>query len=248
MQTVRAAERALDILMCFTPETPELTISEVEKAVGLARPTLYRLLQTLQKKHLVRSVGEPPRYRLNYGVMKLAGVWLSDSDVVRTAEPYVKELRERSDETAALYIPLSDVMRMCVQEMRSRQALSYARGVGHTAAMTEGASGKIILAHLPEKRRDDVLRTIENVHRRDELRDELERMHREGIAVTHSELIVGAVAIAAPLLGARQEVLGSICLFGPDARINGKVLERCVDLVRRAGTEISAMQGHEKAA
>src|SRR5579885_1210924 len=114
METVRAAERALKILLSFSIQAPELSISDIEKRLGLPRPTLYRLLRTLQEQRLVRVIGDPPRYRLDYTVVKLAQVWLSDADLVRFAEPFVKELREQTDETAALYVPVGDGMRMCV--------------------------------------------------------------------------------------------------------------------------------------
>jgi DNA-binding IclR family transcriptional regulator len=249
METVRAAERALEILLSFSADAPELSISDIEKRVGLPRPTLYRLLRTLQKKRLVRSVGEPPRYRLDYGVVKLAQVWLSDADLPRVAEPFVKDLREQTDETAALYVPVGADMRMCIQEHRSRQALSYSRGVGYTAPIHEGASGKVILAFLPEPQREPILRSIENVLARSALKEELERIRSERVAVTRSELIVGSMAIAAPIFDSTgTALLGSICLFGPEVRLNGPMRERCISLVRGAGREISAAFGHEDAA
>lgn len=248
MQTVRAAERALDILLSFSADAPELSLSDLEKRVGLARPTLYRLLQTLQKKRLIRAAGDPPRYRLDYGVMKLAHVWLADADLVRIAEPFIKDLRERTDETAALYVPVGQALRMCVQEQRSRQALSYSRGLGYTAPMHEGASGKILLAFLPEPQREVILRSIENVSRRAALQDELARMRHARLAVTQGELIVGSMAIAAPIFDSADVVLGSICLFGPEARLNGPMRERCIALVQQAAREISSALGYEHAA
>jgi IclR family acetate operon transcriptional repressor len=249
MDTVRAAERALDILLGFSLEASELSITDIERRVGLPRPTLYRLLRTLQKKRLIRSVGEPARYRLDYGVVKLAHVFLSDLDLARVAEPVVKRLRDDTDETAALYIPVGHDQRVCILEYRSRQALSYSRGVGYAAPVHEGASGKIILAFLPDAQRDEILRSIENIRRRVALKEELKRIRDARLAVTSSELIVGSMAIAAPILDSAGGVLlGSICLFGPEARLEGPMRDRCISLVKEAGLEISAAFGYEDAA
>ena len=46
---VRAVARALDILLAFTPSDHELSPGELLKRVDLSRPTLYRLLYTLQE-------------------------------------------------------------------------------------------------------------------------------------------------------------------------------------------------------
>ena len=138
---------------------------------------------------------------------------------------------------------------MCIQEYRSRQALSYSRGVGYTAPIHDGASGKVILAFLPEPQRDVILRSVENVLRREALKDELKRIRSAGLAVTRSELIVGSMAIAAPIFDAADTVLlGSVCLFGPEVRLDGPMRERCIALVREAGREISAAFGHEDVA
>ena len=45
---MRAVERAIDILACFTAGPPALEIGDLQRRTRLSRPTLYRLLQTLQ--------------------------------------------------------------------------------------------------------------------------------------------------------------------------------------------------------
>jgi DNA-binding IclR family transcriptional regulator len=93
------------------------------------------------------------------------------------------------------------------------------------------------------------LRSIENVLQRAALKEELARIRDERVAVTRSELIVGSMAIAAPIFdSAGAALLGSVCLFGPEVRLNGAMRERCISLVLGAGREISSAFGHEDAA
>ena len=61
---VRAVDRAIAILQCFTPDQPAMSVIEIQKRVGLSRPTLYRLLQTLAQRDLIQAEGEPQRFRL----------------------------------------------------------------------------------------------------------------------------------------------------------------------------------------
>ena len=79
---VRAVERAISILFSFTRGSPLKTVAELQSELGISRPTLYRLLQTLQRKGLVRGTGEPLRYALDHQVLKLADAWLAQVDVV----------------------------------------------------------------------------------------------------------------------------------------------------------------------
>ena len=61
--TVRAVERALDILMCFTKDS-ELALTEISTLIGLHKSTVHRLLTTLEDKGFVVRNKETEKYRL----------------------------------------------------------------------------------------------------------------------------------------------------------------------------------------
>ena len=65
---VRAVGRALEILLAFTPQDAELSATELLERVDLSRPTLYRLLYTLQEHGFIVSAGEPQRFRFGPAV------------------------------------------------------------------------------------------------------------------------------------------------------------------------------------
>src|SRR5690606_22719251 len=93
---VRAVERALDILVAFTAADYELTASELLKRVKLSRPTLYRLLYTLEQSGFVISVGEPQKFRLGPAVAHLAHVWSSSLDLSEFAKPIMERIQEQT--------------------------------------------------------------------------------------------------------------------------------------------------------
>src|SRR6201996_8625401 len=143
MGGVRAVDRAIAILQCFTPEQPALSVIDIQKRVGLSRPTLYRLLQTLAQHDLIAAEGEPQRFRLSHGVMKLSHVWLKGLDVVVLARSIVEGLRDASGETAALF-KLQDDLGICILECESRHVLTISRGVGDSLSIIQGSTGKAI--------------------------------------------------------------------------------------------------------
>jgi IclR family transcriptional regulator, acetate operon repressor len=55
------------------PIRHSLSIGEIGKRAQLSPPTLYRILSTLIRRGLVRKGGDPPRYRLEVGIARLAG-------------------------------------------------------------------------------------------------------------------------------------------------------------------------------
>ena len=244
IKNVRAVERAVDILRCFDRDSPVLAVTDLQRRLGLSRPTLYRLLETLEGKALIRSFGEPKRFELGHGVVELARSWLGRSDVATIAQPTLNELWRATDETVALFLPTSNRSKLCVDEIQSRQALTYARGAGFSEAMTAGSSGKAMLAFMDSADIEDALSDIPGERERSELMSELDRIRRNGTCVSIGEIIAGAVAIAAPVFQSDGKVAASICVFGPEVRLTGEHRSFCLEQVRAAALNISAAMGH----
>lgn len=216
-ENVRAVGRALDVLLAFTREEAELTAGELLARVDLSRPTLYRLLYTLQAKGFVAATGDPQRFRLGPAVAHLSHVWTETLDLAIVAEPTMREMWLQTRETVAMFVAQGN-LRLCLAEMPSPQALSFKRGVGYTERIVRGASGRAILAFMPDVENSlsayadgldiDLLK----------LREDLRQTREDGYAVSQNELIAGAVAVAAPFFDSKG-VAGSIGIFGPMARV-----------------------------
>src|ERR1700733_5796343 len=153
---VRAVDRVVVILQCFSADQPTMSVIDIQKRVGLSRPTLYRLLHTLSSRGLIQSEGDPQRFKLAHGVMKLSHVWLKGLEVVAVARPIVEGLRDTTGETAALF-KLQEDRGICILECESRHVLSISRGVGDSLRITQGSTGKAMLAFMDPQRRAEFL-------------------------------------------------------------------------------------------
>jgi IclR family acetate operon transcriptional repressor len=215
---VRAVERALDILAAFAPGQHDLLVADLVKLVDLSRPTLYRLLNTLEKKGFISSAGEPQRFRLGPAVARLAHVWSGSLDLVEVTRPVMHDAWLYTAETVALFVPRGD-LRLCVAEMPSAQPISFRRGVGYSEKLVRGASGRAILAFTPiENGQLEAFATGTNTDI-EWLRDQLAVTRDRGYAMGHNELIQGAYAVAAPFFSGAGQIAGSLGVFGPDVRL-----------------------------
>lgn len=240
---VRAVDRAIDILECFSSEKSSLSITDIGARVRLTRPTLYRLLATLVRRGYVRRDGEPPRYRLDSAAGRLADAWAGGLDLGQLAAPALGELLDRFDETVALYLRKDDA-RICVSEMPSRQPLSFARGIGHAEKLMRGASGLVILAYLPEAEVEAILRRGQEPAAARRIRSVLLQIRRRGHALSGGELIVGAQAIAAPIRNRTGDAVGSIGLFGPEARFPPRRIQECAERLKQVAVGLSQALGY----
>jgi IclR family pca regulon transcriptional regulator len=82
-ETVQSVERAFAILEAFDEGHPSRTAAEIAETAGLARPTTYRMLQTLRQLGYVRHVGG--RFELTPRVLRLGAGMLDGDDVITLA-------------------------------------------------------------------------------------------------------------------------------------------------------------------
>jgi len=247
-KSIRAVERAVDVLLCLARGGGPLGVTDIQRDVKLSRPTLYRLLNALERKGLVRSDGEPQRFALDYRVVELAGAWLGGNDVVAAAQPHLNALWLATDETVAMFVPADARTKICVQELRSRQALVFIRGVGFTEPTTVGSSGKAILAFMPA---DDIAAALADLPEeaaREAVHRDLARIRRQGFSLSAGEIIKGASAMAAPVFDRFGHVRASVSVFGPEARLTGEHHALCLRHLRQTADAISAAVGYRAGA
>lgn len=227
-KTIRSIERAIDVLSCFDHDTPQLSVTDLQKRTNLSRPTLYRILATLSGKGVIRSFGDPQRFELGHEASRLGANWIGQDDFVRAARPILTRLWKETGETVALFVATENGTKICIEELQSTQALTFTRGVGFMENLETGASGQAILAFTDKGASnadfDDVRRT--------------------GVQVTEGEIIEGAIAVAAPVFDRDGAVKGSVCVFGPEARLIDERRQDCIDRVRSASEDISQALGY----
>jgi IclR family transcriptional regulator, acetate operon repressor len=243
---VRAVERALDVLAAFRAEDGPLPVAELMRRLALSRPTLYRLLGTLQQRGFLVAEGEPMRLSLGPAAAQLAHAWRGSLDLGRVAQPMMRALWEGSRETVALFVR-EDLHRICVAEMESPQPLRFRRGVGYRERLVRGASGRAILAFAdfdePFLRR---LYAGTTVNRTDQA-DELVQIRKRGWALSRDELIEGAVALAAPVFDSGGVVAASLGVFGPSVRLKPVQVADVAARLCEQAARLSGALGHAAA-
>lgn len=244
---VRAVDRALDILVAFTAEDSQLSAVELARRTGLSRPTLYRLLHTLQQKGFVLADGEPQRFRLGPAIGHLAHVWTAGIDLSTVAEQGMQRLQAATGETVALFTRMG-TERVCVAEIPSRHPLSFKRGVGYRERVALGASGRVILAHLDAATVETAVKAGPLPFARERFDHDLAEIRRRGWGASRNELIEGAVAIAAPFFRAGGAVAGSLAVFGPAVRIDVARTGEFGQLLAREAQQLSIALGWRPAA
>lgn len=234
--TVRAVERALDILLVFT-EHSNLGLTEIAEKVGLHKSTVHRLLASLEGKgFLVRDIATE-KYRLGFRVWELSAQLASQSDELGTLLlPEMERLRDALGETVSLYIREGNE-RIRIQAVQSHQQIRRVAPIGARLPIFVGASSKVLLAFEEDAVRESLLNTREwpAASERAIFREILEDIRRKGYATSMEERESGAAAVSAPVITNGGRLAAALAVSGPLNRLDhAKMLEIAPEVIEAA--------------
>lgn len=220
-ESIRAVERALDVLMCFTSQTPELTMTQISEMVGINKSTVHRLLATLEGKRFVERDSVTGIYRPGIRLLQMAFLTLEHNDLRRLATPFLHTLCDQHRENVNLSVlDDADVIYLTIIESPQRVKLAAAPGQRLPAFCT--ASGKAILAFLPEENVRHILEfgmpryTKNTITSLDAFFEDMSQTRQRGFAISEQEFEEGINAIAAPIC---NHPIASISIAGPAYRL-----------------------------
>jgi DNA-binding IclR family transcriptional regulator len=160
---------------------------------------------------------------------------MPDAALVELADDALRTLAEASGETINLAVPSPAGVDHLAQR-DSRHFVGTSNWVGRRVPLHATSNGKVFLAFgatpLPDPLERLTERTITDRARLDRA---LEQVRARGFATTHDELEIGLSAIAAPVRGARGDVVAALSISGPTIRLTPeRVLELAPLLVEQA--------------
>jgi IclR family transcriptional regulator, KDG regulon repressor len=246
---VRAVERALQIMSCFDDEHPERGISDIAQAVGLHKATAHRIVTTLVNYGYLERVEDGQKYRLGLELPNLGYKVLQRMDLRREAVPFMKQLVAEWDETCDLSIFDQDEV-FYIEIVRGTRALTISAAVGQRLPAHATASGKLFLAHLPEKQLNDILGqpmkefTEKTITSPDELRRQLEEIRRQGYAIDYEEFEHGVCAVGAPIFNRSGNIIAAIGGPSPISRMTPDRIKRIAEAFMAAAKGISYRMGY----
>lgn len=234
MDKNQSLDRTLDILECFTACRPRIGLSELGRAVGLPKATVYRIAETLLARgYLIKDVTDQS-YQLGYKVLNLGNTLLSTLDYRKIALPYMQQLRDETNESVTLYIAINDRQRLCVERFQSTHGLSRIVNVGDIFPIDRGAPGKVLLAYKdPNDLLPDYAVTVA----------ELAAVRKQGYAISHAERETGVSSVSAPLFNRYSQIVASLSISGPSFRYEDENLKKFVNLIKEATNSISRTLG-----
>jgi len=220
MNKIDVVNRALGILDFFSLRRPEWGVTEISKELKLSKATAARVMYTLKECGYLTKSPATNKYRLGWKLAQLGGVYLASVSLREIALPRLKELNSKINETVDLWIVVGE-QRLCVDRLESTYEVRPVAQTGKLTPLHAGASGKLLLAFMPENKIHDFLETEtlirftdHTITKKKELLAELGKIRKQGYATSMEERLPLVNAAAAPLRDYSGKAIAALGISG----------------------------------
>lgn len=211
---IEALARGLDVIKVFQPHRPAMSLTEVATAAGLARPTVRRILLTLEELGYVRS--DERGFALTPRVLELGMSYVQSMGLWDVARPHMEHLVSRTHESSSIaQLDGSDIV--YVARVAVPKIITLAVHIGTRFPVLQTSLGKVLLAAMSP---DEVERVLAQPSRsglsprwqpdRAEREAVLRDIRAQGWALTDEQLALGIRSIAAPLRDGSGRVIAAL--------------------------------------
>ncbi|PZG03925.1 IclR family transcriptional regulator [Nonomuraea aridisoli] len=239
--TVQSVDRAIAILELLARDGAT-RVTDLAAELDVHKSTAFRLLASLEQGGLVEQTADRGRYRLGFGLVRLAGAVTAQLDLSRESRPVCLRLAEGIGETVNIAVPRNGDP-VNISQVRGPAAISGHNWVGQRTPSHATSSGKVLLAFGALRPPAELERyTPHTITSAEQLG--LEEIRERGWACAVEELEVGLNAVAAPIRGADGSVVAAVSASGPSYRLTPQRLPEVAELLVKGAREISQRIGY----
>jgi len=242
--TLSSVTNAL-LLLAHFEKHDSISVSEAARLLNVAPSSAHRSLTTLKDMGFIRQQDSGRRYEAGHRLLDIALGALSQIDLREIARPYLEELSNSIP--GQIWLIKLDSTRAYSFDMHMTSGIALAKPevISSRPAHTL-AAGKLLLSRLSNAQIDKLypgerleVSTEQSISRKAELIRELDLIRKYDYAVQIRENLPESGAVAVPLLGATDELLGALAVSGPAEDFDPDSRRERIVLARRTADAIT---------
>ena len=212
-------------------------ITDIAAEMGLSYPTAHRILRILVEEGAAEQDPATRRYMIGREVTLLGFARIAHFPIKAIAEPYVRNVAEKIEETVFLTVP-SRFDSICVyRKVGSHRLKVLSIDVGSRRPLGVTVGGLALLAFLPEEQTEAVIganakRFAQFNCTAAQLRRRVAETRARGYAYVDVGIMRGTRAIAVPVLNQVRQPVASISMSAVTARLSSERLPFIVDVMQ----------------
>ena len=220
---IQSVDRAARILKVLASGPRRLGVSEIADRLGMTRPTVHGLLQTLQAHGFVEQDRDSDKYQLGAGLLQLGASYLDLNELRGRSIVHAERLASKTGCAVRVGVLHGGSVVVVHHVFRPDTTLQILE-VGAQLPAHASALGKAIVAYLPDPVVDDLLtgdlpRLTARTLTLKQLRSELEAVRDDSFARERDEAVIGESSIAAPIFDHAGHAVGAVGVVGDTERL-----------------------------
>lgn len=234
--SIQVLSRMFSLLDTLAHEGDAVSLKSISEQTGLHPSTAHRILNDLAVGRLVERSG-PGSYRLGLRLLELGNLVKSRLDVRDLAVKPMQELHKQTGHTVSLFVRQDDDALCIERTVAERNGVQVTRVMGLRVPLTSSAVGKILLMNES----GNALQALAGSQsaRADALQSEVSVIRQNQLAQDGDPHDAASQLTAAPVLNDMGEVIASLALNIPAARLTPE----WTDSLKAAAQRISNQMG-----
>jgi DNA-binding IclR family transcriptional regulator len=246
--------KVVGILRFIAAQGTKWSIRDLSSALNVPRTSVHRIFKLLASQGILAFDPKIKRYHWGPEMIRIAQSVYQNTEMRGLALPILREIVDQCNETAILTLydrPTRQII--FADQVQCEQNILYKTPIGVRLPIHAGASGKAIMAFLPEEDIEGIIASgLQRVTDRtvvdpDCLRKQLAEIRRKGYAVSRGERSPETVAIACPIFDFNSSVIGSVLVTIPSYRFRPQMGSRIRPLVKEGADRLSYLNGFQGA-
>ncbi len=237
--------RAFSVLELVGCSERPISLDELTKLCGLPKPSVYRILGTLQQGGLVQREPASKRYCIGARMSKLALEVMMRSPQRARRHAILQHLVAELGETCNLTM-LDGNEVLYLDRVETTSPVRLLMEAGSRVPLHCTASGKLFLSQLADSQAATLLgkgpyrRYTENtIVDPEALQKELRRIRTMCIGTDVGEYLEGSVCLAVPVTDAKGRICATVAVHGPAPRVTLRKAMEFMPALRRAAAAMA---------
>lgn len=245
---MKTVKRAIDVLLCFSHEEPELSVGDISRKLGTHKSIVSRLVAALCAKRMLQQDPKSRRVSIGVGAFSLGALFIKRVPLEQYAAAHLSNLVERIEHSCHVAV-LDGHRLLTIASAETRKTLRVILRTGEHRYLHATAGGKLLLAlhpHLLEEVAETTgfpPMTSKTITSLAKIRKEIAGIRETGIAWNFEESTRGAGACAAPIFDASGQIAGVVTAVYPLSAVSKTEFTAIGNKVQESGRLISIAMG-----
>lgn len=244
--------KSFEVLELLSKSPHGLTLQEIITELRYPKSSLYKIVTNLQELGYLGREVDSSRYFLSRKLLTLGVTAFNSSNIIERSKEYMKLLRDEVGESVMIGTLIDDEVVLLEQKTGSLDFV-FTLKQGMKFNLYSTAPGKVILAFLDKSKQNEIVDNLQldaineyTITDKEQLKQELEAIRKNGYAADINETVEGVHCIAAPIWDETKNAIACVWTSGPAGRLPKKNIEAIARRIIECGLSISYNIGYRK--